>query len=92
MKERTNGHTLRSIRKGLKLSQWDLSLITGLSPSRISALENHVQVPSNDEIDLLASALNIQEDLIDFDLLVSEKRQALRAGIQAKTAKLRRKA
>lgn len=50
---------IKMARKKLKLSVYDISRITGLSPTYISNLENNNRAnPTKDKMDRIAEALN----------------------------------
>jgi len=55
---------LRKIRFELGMRQWDLSLISGISQSKLSLIERGYIVPSDEDKRRICEALNLDRDEI----------------------------
>lgn len=53
-------NTLKTLRKQYKLSQKELSILTGLSENRIQKLEIKGYIPTYEEISILSNFYNIE--------------------------------
>lgn len=53
-----DGVKMRNIRKDAGLTQYDIAPMIGISQNRVSDIERNVTVPTVDEIDAFAEALN----------------------------------
>lgn len=56
----------REIRKKKALSQWDITILTGISQSKICLFELGYVNPSADEISRLAEALSVKAESIQW--------------------------
>jgi len=58
--------TLVEARFRIGVRQWDLTLITGISQSKISLIERGFVTPSDQDKKSICEALNIEQDSIDW--------------------------
>jgi len=57
---------LREMRFKIGARQWDLALLTGISQSKISLIENGFVTPSDQDRNRICAALNIEHGSIDW--------------------------
>lgn len=75
--EKSIGEMIKDVRKKKKMKLSELEDITGMGISKISRIENNHQMPTIEEIEILASALDISSiDLIGGDKLLIQQTQS----------------
>lgn len=61
------GQRIKEIREGLNMKQVELAEIIDMEPSNLSKLENGNQLPKEENIEKIATALKVEiKDLFDF--------------------------
>lgn len=86
----TSGSLLKAFRKGLQLTQADLSSITGIHVPNISALENDAIPFTNHYADIFAAALGIHPRILLYPDGTFHKSEELRK-IERRAQKLIKK-